>query len=109
MLYYQKGSETEVLTAENLKEDLFAVLQKIGTPKKVLAIPPDYSRLHSHAGLITRYLYEFYGERLTDILPAIGTHSPMSGAEISHMFEGVPFVPRIDNGPMHLVAHSQLL
>jgi nickel-dependent lactate racemase len=89
LLYYQKGGETEVLTAENVKEDLFNVLQKIGTPGKVLAIPPDYSRLHSQAGLITRFLYDFYGGKLTDILPAVGTHSPMSEAEISHMFKGV--------------------
>ncbi len=90
MLYYQKGSTTEILTPARVKEDLFATLRKLGVRKKVLAVPPDYTRLNSRAGLITRYLYEYYGEKLTDVLPALGTHSPMSESEISHMFKGIP-------------------
>ncbi|WP_291859256.1 lactate racemase domain-containing protein [Marinilabilia sp.] len=90
MVYYQRGSETEALSPEDLKNALFAALEKIGTKKKVLAVPPDYTRYHSKAGELTAYAYEFYKERLTDILPALGTHSPMTEEQIRHMFPGVP-------------------
>src|SRR5690606_26985465 len=39
---------------------------------------------------LTRYAWEYYGSRLTDVLPAIGTHFPMSDCEIETMFGGVP-------------------
>ena len=58
--------------------------------KRVLAIPPDFTRFHSRAGEITRYAFDFYGAQLTDILPALGTHSPMTSEQIHEMFPGVP-------------------
>jgi nickel-dependent lactate racemase len=90
MIYYQRGSETEALSAEDLKIALFSALEKIGDKKKVLAIPPDYTRFHSKAGELTAYAHEYYNSNLTDILPALGTHSPMTNDQIDHMFPGVP-------------------
>ena len=58
--------------------------------KKVLALPPDITRAHSQAGEITSVLYQYYGEKLEDIMPAIGTHAPMTDEEIGKMFTGVP-------------------
>jgi len=34
--------------------------------------------------------WEHYGERLTDVLPAVGTHTPMTDREIGTMFGAVP-------------------
>jgi nickel-dependent lactate racemase len=34
--------------------------------------------------------WEYYGDKLTDILPALGTHSPMTESQISHMFGKTP-------------------
>jgi nickel-dependent lactate racemase len=62
----------------------------LGKKSKILAIPPDYTRLPSRAGELTVYAYEFYGEKMTDILPALGTHTPMTAHQIEHMFPGVP-------------------
>ncbi len=90
MVYYRRGSENDVLTSEDLKTALYAALDKLGEKKRVLAIPPDYTRYHSRAGELTSYTYEYYKNNLVDILPALGTHSPMSDHEISHMFPGVP-------------------
>lgn len=90
MIYYQQGSENEVLTSKDLKEGLFKALEKLGSRRKVLAIPPDYTRYHSRAGELTTYAWEFYKEGLTDVLPALGTHNPMTDAEIEHMFQNVP-------------------
>lgn len=90
MIYYEIGSEQTVLSIEDLKTGLYTALEKLGKRHKVIAVPPDYTRYHSNAGILTSLLYEYYGERLTDVLPALGTHSPMSAAQISHMFPNVP-------------------
>jgi nickel-dependent lactate racemase len=89
-LYYSAGSETTELSSAELKTALFAALDKLGPRKKVLCLPPDITRYHSRAGELTRYAWDYYGDRLTDILPALGTHTAMSDAEIEHMFLGTP-------------------
>ncbi len=90
MLYYSKGSEKYAFSHEELREAVFAALDKLGPKKKVLVIPPDFTRFFSRAGEITRYVYDYYGEALTDILPALGTHFAMEPEEIERMFPGVP-------------------
>jgi nickel-dependent lactate racemase len=65
-------------------------LGKLGERKSVLAIPPDQSREHSRSGELTRYAWQYYGDRLQAILPALGTHTPMRPDQITHMFGGVP-------------------
>jgi nickel-dependent lactate racemase len=39
---------------------------------------------------MTTLIYNYYKERLKDILPALGTHAPMSDHELDEMFKGVP-------------------
>jgi len=90
MLYYERGSENDNLSVEDLKQGLYTALDKIGTKKKVLAVPPDITRFHSQAGFLTQLAWQYYGERLTDILPAIGTHFAMTSREIKQMFGDVP-------------------
>ncbi|MCP4454874.1 MAG: DUF2088 domain-containing protein [Planctomycetes bacterium] len=90
MLYYQRGSETDHLTAEDLEQGLTQALDKLGARQKVLALPPDITRYYSRAGDLTRLAWQYYGERLTDILPALGTHFPMTKPEIKRMFGEVP-------------------
>jgi nickel-dependent lactate racemase len=90
MLYYEIGSTEIELSAEDLKKGLYEALDKLGTKNKVLAIPPDYTRLPSRAGELTEMAWEYYGDTLTDVLPALGTHSPMTGGQIAHMFGALP-------------------
>jgi nickel-dependent lactate racemase len=90
MLLYERGSDKDVLGPEDLKNGLFEALKKLGRRTKVLVIPPDFTRFHSRAGELTRYAWEYYGDRLTDILPAIGTHFPMTSGEITEMFGEIP-------------------
>ncbi|MBA7574097.1 hypothetical protein ES708_15899 [subsurface metagenome] len=90
MIYYQQGSENEVINSGELKEAVFTTLEKLGKKNKVLAIPPDFTRVHSRAGELTRYIWEYYEEKLTDILPALGTHAPMTTEEINTMFGNIP-------------------
>ncbi len=90
MLYYSQGSTTTDLSHEDLKNALFAALSKLGNKSKVLAIPPDYTRFHSRAGELTEMAWQYYGEKMKDILPALGTHTPMKPADIAHMFGQIP-------------------
>lgn len=61
--------------------------------KKVLIIPPDYTRLHSNAGFITNVYYHLLTGRgaEVDILPALGTHEPVTRAQAADMFSDVPY------------------
>ncbi len=90
MLYYQRGSKTDVLTSEDLKIGLTTALDQLGAKQKVLAIPPDFTRFHSFAGELTQLAYGYYGDKLTDVLPALGTHTGMTDEQIEKMFTGVP-------------------
>ncbi len=90
MLYYKKGSKDTVISSEEIKQALYQVFDKLGNKNKVLAIPPDFTRFHSRAGEITEYSYQYYKEKLTDILPALGTHFPMTEIEINKMFGSIP-------------------
>jgi nickel-dependent lactate racemase len=78
------------LSAEDLREGLFAALDELGKKHKVLALPPDITRLHSRAGELTRYACQYYGDAVSDIMPALGTHAPMTAPEIEEMFGDVP-------------------
>ncbi len=90
MIYFETGSKDTNLTADDLKLGLFQALEKMGEKKKVLAIPPDYTRLPSRSGELTEFTWQYYQEKLTDILPALGTHSPMTDVQIKHMFGATP-------------------
>ena len=90
MLYYAKGSKDTVITTAEMKKGLYKALDKLGKKKKVLAIPPDFTRFHSKAGELTQYAYEYYGDKLTDILPALGTHFAMTEKELTTMFGKIP-------------------
>jgi nickel-dependent lactate racemase len=90
MIYYKSGSETSVITPNELEYGLYSALVKLGTRKKVLLLPPDFTRFHSRSGEITTLLYKYYKENISDILPALGTHAPMSAGEIGEMFRDIP-------------------
>lgn len=90
MIYYQSGSENTIMSPNDLEFGVFSSLVKLGSRKKVLVVPPDFTRFHSRAGDITTLVYNYYKENLKDILPALGTHSPMTGKDISEMYKGVP-------------------
>ena len=63
------------------------------TLKNVLVIPPDFTRFHSNAGFITQVYYKLLTERgvQVDILPALGTHVPVSETQWKTMFGDIPY------------------
>ena len=90
MLFFGQGAPGKAFGRDEIIKTLFEVFDGLGPRKKALVIPPDFTRFHSRAGELTQYAYAYYGERLTDILPALGTHFKMTDAEIEKMFPGVP-------------------
>lgn len=80
------------ITDDRLREALSAALYGREL-KKVLILPPDYTRMYSGAGKITAILYEMLKDSCEiDIMPALGTHDPMTREECLAFFgEGVPF------------------
>jgi nickel-dependent lactate racemase len=90
MLLYSEGNPEADLSDDDLKAGLYSALDKIGMRKKVLVVGPDISRFSSRAGELTNMAYQYYGDKLTDILPATGTHNPMTADEIKKMYGQVP-------------------
>lgn len=90
MMYVEKGGEEFVITHDEMRSALQGALEELGPRRKALALPPDITRFYSMAGDLTRVVHEHYGQVLTDIMPALGTHTPMTEAELDRMFPGIP-------------------
>lgn len=79
------------LTDEMIKEALMRSIEGKAL-KKVLLIPPDITRYHSNAGMITQTYYHLLKDKaIVDILPALGTHDPMTKNEVIDMYGDIPF------------------
>jgi nickel-dependent lactate racemase len=89
-LFSATGSVDTDLSPEQLQQLLVEALSKLGQRNRVLAVPPDQSREHSRAGQLTNFVWQYYGNRLQAILPALGTHAPMSPEQTARMFGDVP-------------------
>jgi nickel-dependent lactate racemase len=89
-LYCAEGGPDRELTSDELREFLFAALERLGKRSRVLAVPPDQTRTASRAGELTRYAWNYYGEALAAVMPALGTHKAMLADRIATMFGDVP-------------------
>eukprot|EP00985_Skeletonema_marinoi_P019413 scaffold11122_cov128-Skeletonema_marinoi.AAC.4 len=104
-LFYSIGSPTTSISKQELRETVEKFLESLGARDDVLLLPPDFTRFHSQAGTITRFISEYYNftEREEDaggsstratsasspsiqIIPALGTHAPMKNEQIELMF-----------------------
>jgi nickel-dependent lactate racemase len=106
-LFCNVGSETTALSDDDLRNHIYAFLDSVGEREDVLILPPDYTRFHSQAGKLTQMVAEYYNfipsaptttdpprtkkikssnEPTLQILPALGTHAPMSEEQIKNMF-----------------------
>lgn len=116
-IFCSVGSETTSLSDAEIKTNLHSFLDAMGPRDDVLILPPDFTRFHSQAGKITRFISEYYNfiptptndddekesqpeakkpKKIDDssnssiptieILPALGTHVPMTKTQIETMF-----------------------
>jgi nickel-dependent lactate racemase len=88
--FFAQGSPTTDLTREDLKAALTTVFENLGPRNRVLALPPDFTRANSMAGPLTCIAHEYFGQRLVDVMPALGTHAPMTAWQLERMFPGLP-------------------
>ena len=86
--YASASGETLALQRADKERLLQQGLAAIDGPlRKVLIIPPDFTRFNSNAGELTAMLYAMLSPTAhVDILPALGTHFPMTEEEIRTMF-----------------------
>src|SRR5258708_8522957 len=89
-LYCRLGGPDAELSPAFLREALYRALDRLGPKRKVLAVPPDFSRFHSQAGLLTHYAHDYYRDRLGCVLPALGTHTAMTPAVLTRMVWDIP-------------------
>ena len=88
--YFAQGSADADLSEIELNAAFEGVFDKLGRRENVLALPPDFTRLNSMAGPLTCMAHAYYGERLKDVMPALGTHVPMPKWQLQRMFPGLP-------------------
>ena len=101
------GSEETALSDADIKREIESFLSAMGHRDDVLILPPDFTRFHSQSGKLTRLVAEYYNfvEVLSpplnavpapeisqttvpkiEIMPALGTHAPMTKDQIRKMF-----------------------
>jgi len=90
MLLISAGGPDARISGDELERLFIEALDKLGPRRKVIIVPPDGSRIHSLAGLLTETAWKYYGDAVKAVLPALGTHTPMSEEALSRMFPSVP-------------------
>ena len=87
-MYVQKGGANVAVSDAELQQMVLESIAKSGKEiKRMLLLPPDHTRLNSCAGRITEIIYENYADKChIDIMPALGTHSAMTDAQLEMMF-----------------------
>jgi nickel-dependent lactate racemase len=87
----QGGTDISIDSDTKRKLLAEALRKRGGSCSKILVLPPDVTRLHSGAGELTQILYEMLGkDRVFHIMPAIGTHEPLSEQQMELMYAGIP-------------------
>lgn len=79
--------------AKTLEDALAAWEAEKGPVRNALVIPPDFTRFHSNAGFVTQVFYRLLTAKgaNVDVLPALGTHVPVSPEQWPVMFGDIPY------------------
>ncbi|KAI2498710.1 lactate racemase [Fragilaria crotonensis] len=101
-LFSAIGSNDMSLSDSQINQRVTEFLDAIGPKDHIMILPPDFTRYHSQAGKITQMVTEYYnfpspnvassedaaaGNGPTiEIMPALGTHAPMTESQIRTMF-----------------------
>ena len=92
MEQYTRAKTEAGLSREEIREAILLSLEG-RTLKNVLIIPPDFTRFHSNAGYIANVYYHALRDQgcEVDVLPALGTHEPVTREQAETMFGDIPF------------------
>ncbi len=89
-IYFSRGGKDLVLGMQDYLEAIATTLSHHPSVGKVLAVPPDHTRMDSQAGPIMHAVLKLLGDKLTDVMPALGTHTAMNEAELTKMYGDFP-------------------
>ena len=89
-IYFSRGGKELVLGMQDYLEAIATTLSHHPSVRKVLAVPPDHTRMDSQAGPIMHAVLKLLGDKLTDVMPALGTHTAMNDAELTKMYGDFP-------------------
>lgn len=68
-----------------------ALLSRMAASRRVLLLVPDHTRLHSYAGQLANQLYHAAADHTeVFLLPALGTHHPMTPEQLTMMYGDIP-------------------
>ncbi len=87
------GQDEAGISQAEIRESLkYTLADYKGSGKKILLAIPDFTRFHSNAGLIANIIYHELSDTCqVDLLPALGTHVPMTRSECSKMYGDIPY------------------
>ena len=94
---FKIAEEGSVISDEEIAKLLERALadweSRRGVVRNALVIPPDFTRFHSNAGFITQVFYRLLTAKgaNVDVLPALGTHVPVSESQWKTMFGDIPY------------------
>jgi nickel-dependent lactate racemase len=93
--YVARGGVALDLSDEELDELFSSALSKAVADQndsgRIIILPPDITRFYSRAGYLTGIAARELSGRLGAVLPALGTHMPMTAAEHKRMFPETPW------------------
>ncbi len=87
---FKEATAPNGLSDAEIRAELSNWLKRHPKLDKILILPPDITRFNSYAGPITRMLCEMNPNAKIDIMPALGTHVPVTEEEMDKMYAGVP-------------------
>ncbi len=90
MFYSAVEKGGQILELKEMRQVLKSVIEEYPDARRVLIIPPDFTRFHSGAGLLTEMAWKLLGSRVKAVVPALGTHFPMTDSEKRRMFGELP-------------------
>lgn len=83
-------NEQKGISIDEVEQAVTRFLQQYSNLKKVLIIPPDFTRCYSYAGEITKILYKkLSDETQVHVMPALGTHMEMDSDEKKKFFADI--------------------
>jgi nickel-dependent lactate racemase len=88
--FFAHGSPQTDLNRDDLNRALVETFRRLEPKQRVLALPPDFTRANSMAGPLTCMVHDYFGDRLVDVMPALGTHFAMPDWQRERMFPTVP-------------------
>ena len=92
--YLERGGASLDLSDTELTEIFSGALSKaladLNNSGPVIILPPDITRFHSRGGFFTDLAAGIIKPRLGAVMPALGSHVAMTGAELDRMFPNTP-------------------